>query len=47
LEHPSGSIDVVVDFERDGKDITIRSAGLIRTARLLARGDVMIPPGII
>ncbi|WP_127561662.1 4-oxalomesaconate tautomerase [Nioella ostreopsis] len=47
LEHPSGSIDVVVDFECDGKDITIRSAGLIRTARLLARGDVMIPPGII
>ncbi|WP_166416782.1 4-oxalomesaconate tautomerase [Cochlodiniinecator piscidefendens] len=47
LEHPSGSIDVVVDFERNGGDITIRSAGLVRTARLLARGDVMIPPGVI
>ncbi|MGI3187130.1 4-oxalomesaconate tautomerase [Nioella aestuarii] len=47
LEHPSGSIDVVVDFERDRRDITIRSAGLVRTARLLARGDVMIPPGVI
>ncbi len=44
LEHPTGTIDVIVDFVRDGAAITIRSAGLVRTARLLARGEVMVPP---
>ncbi|MEM9248126.1 MAG: 4-oxalomesaconate tautomerase [Pseudomonadota bacterium] len=45
LEHPTGQIDVVVDFERNGTALTLRSAGLVRTARLLARGEVMIPSG--
>lgn len=43
LEHPSGLLDVLVDYERDGDSIKLHSAGLIRTARLLAKGDVMIP----
>ncbi|MEM8842426.1 MAG: 4-oxalomesaconate tautomerase [Pseudomonadota bacterium] len=43
LEHPTGTIDVIVDFERDGNEITLRSAGLVRTARLLAQGMVMVP----
>lgn len=43
LEHSSGMIDVIVDFNIDDGQIDLRSAGLVRTARLLARGDVMIP----
>lgn len=43
LEHASGQIDVLVDFEISDGRIDLRSAGLVRTARLLARGEVMVP----
>ncbi|MBF9052133.1 4-oxalomesaconate tautomerase [Roseobacter sp. HKCCD9010] len=46
LEHPTGQLEVVVDFQRDGPDTVIRSAGLIRTARLLAKGEVLVPQGL-
>ncbi len=46
LEHASGSIDVLVDYEATETGIQLNSAGLIRTARLLARGEVMIPKGV-
>ncbi len=44
IEHPSGSIDVLVDFEPGP---IIRSAGLVRTARLLARGEVFVPASLV
>ena len=43
LEHAAGQIDVMVDFEIADGGIDLRSAGLVRTARLLARGEVMVP----
>lgn len=43
IEHPSGEIEVSVDYSRDGDAVTINAAGLARTARLLARGEVMVP----
>ncbi|MEP5155475.1 4-oxalomesaconate tautomerase [Planktotalea sp.] len=43
LEHASGQIDVLVNYELTADGIEIHSAGLVRTARLLAKGDVMIP----
>lgn len=43
LEQPSGHIDVVVDHARDGDALVLHSAGIMRTARLLARGEVMVP----
>lgn len=43
LEHASGTIDVVVDYDLTTDGIDLRSAGLMRTARLLAKGAVMIP----
>ncbi len=43
IEHPSGQIEVAVDADPDAADFTLRSAGLIRTARLLARGEIMVP----
>lgn len=46
IEHPAGIFDVVVDFERQGDSIKIRSAGVVRTSRLLARGEVMVPASI-
>ncbi|CTQ49436.1 4-oxalomesaconate tautomerase [Jannaschia donghaensis] len=46
LEHPVGTIDVLVDYDLTADGIDLRSAGLVRTARLLARGEVMIPRDI-
>ena len=43
LEHASGQIDVLVDYALSDDGITLRSAGLVRTARLLARGEVLVP----
>jgi 2-methylaconitate cis-trans-isomerase PrpF len=46
IEHASGAIDVTVDFAHGEGGLEIRSAGLVRTARLLARGDLYIPRAV-
>jgi len=46
LEHASGEIDVLVDYTQTKNGIDLRSAGLVRTARLLAKGEVMIPSDV-
>ncbi len=46
IEHPSGRIEVTIDADPDAEDFTLRSAGLIRTARLLVRGEIMVPSSI-
>jgi 4-oxalomesaconate tautomerase len=46
VEHPLGSIEVTVDYKKSPDGITVKSAGLIRTARLIARGEVMVNPEI-
>ena len=43
IEHPVGTMEVTVDYERANTDFRFRSAGVVRTARLIARGEVMIP----
>ena len=43
LEHPSGVLDVIVDYECDDNGFRPLSAGLIRTARKLADGHVYVP----
>ncbi len=46
LEHPMGMMEVVIDYgEEDGK-FTVKSAGLLRTARKLATGEVFIPGSV-
>lgn len=45
LEHASGTIEVLVDFEMD-PDFTLNSAGLLRTARKLADGLIYVPAGV-
>ena len=46
IEHPAGHIDANVDFELASGTLVVRSAGLVRTARLLARGEIMVPAAI-
>ncbi|MEM8569954.1 MAG: 4-oxalomesaconate tautomerase [Pseudomonadota bacterium] len=43
LEHPSGKMEVILDYEPAELGLDIRSAGVIRTARKLASGMVFIP----
>lgn len=43
LEHAAGQIDVLVDYELGAAGFQLQSAGLVRTARLLAKGHVMVP----
>jgi len=43
IEHPGGRIEVTVNYTGSGKDLKIVTAGLIRTARLLVCGEVIIP----
>lgn len=43
LEHASGSIDVLVDYAQTEAGFQVKSAGLVRTARKIAAGEVFIP----
>lgn len=45
LEHPSGTIEVLVDFEANN-GFSLNSAGLLRTARKLADGLIYVPSRI-
>ncbi len=46
IEHPSGVMDVTVDYSTGAAGFQLHSAGLLRTARLLARGEVMVPASV-
>lgn len=46
IEHPSGRIEVTVSFESGPDGIVLKGAGLLRTARLIARGEVMVPRAV-
>lgn len=46
IEHPGGVIDVTVDYENGPDGFALKSAGLLRTARLLVRGEVLVPGAI-
>lgn len=43
LEHPSGMIDVVLNYTKTAHGLDLHSAGLTRTCRLLAKGHVFVP----
>ena len=42
IEHPSGKIDVLLRTTGEGADMDV-TAGTLRTARLIMRGQVMVP----
>lgn len=46
LEHPSGTIEVLVDFDMADTGFSLNSAGLLRTARKLADGRIYVPSRI-
>jgi 4-oxalomesaconate tautomerase len=43
IEHPSGEFTVNLDYEFVDNQIVIHKSGVIRTARLLSKGEVFIP----
>jgi len=44
LHHPMGAMKVVIDYSiNEAGTFTHQSAGIVRTARKLAAGDVFIP----
>jgi len=43
IEHPMGDMKVTVTYMKDGDGLDFQSAGVTRTARLIARGEVMVP----
>ena len=46
LHHPMGSMDVITDYSLSGETFIHKSAGIIRTARKLAEGQVFIPSSV-
>jgi 4-oxalomesaconate tautomerase len=46
VEHPSGYFSVSLDVSSDQGSVHVNSAALVRTARLLMRGDVLVPSAI-
>ncbi len=46
IEHPMGEMAVTVTFSRGDSGFQFKSAGVTRTARLIAKGEVMIPTGV-
>ena len=47
IEHPQGIIEVLVDYAHGADGFQMKSAGLVRTARLLAKGAVMVPGALL
>lgn len=43
IEHPMGLMDVTVTYRHDARGFEFLSAGVVRTARMIARGEVMVP----
>lgn len=43
IEHPTGHFTVALDLDVDGDAVVVRKAALLRTARLLMRGEIFIP----
>ncbi|NOX49738.1 MAG: 4-oxalomesaconate tautomerase [Gammaproteobacteria bacterium] len=43
VEHPGGLFTVQVDITGDTDEVQVQGAGLLRTARLLMQGSIMIP----
>lgn len=43
VEHPSGEFSVSLEIDHSGELPDVKKAGLLRTARLLSRGEVFVP----
>jgi len=43
IEHPTGEFTVLLNLNNDNGNIVINKSGVIRTARLISKGEVFIP----
>lgn len=43
VEHPSGEFSITLEIDHSGTLPVVRKAGLLRTARLLSKGEVFVP----
>ncbi len=43
IEHPTGMVDVRMDYSGSGATLAVRKAGILRTARPIMRGEVYVP----
>ena len=46
LEHPMGRMDVVIEYTLEKGRLAVNAAGVLRTARKLAAGNVFIPASV-
>jgi 4-oxalomesaconate tautomerase len=46
IEHPSGYFSVDLEIDVDGGNVVIQRCALLRTARLLMRGEIFVPHSI-
>ena len=46
IEHPAGCLEVIINYSIQAGTVVLQSAGLIRTARKLAAGELYIPAHI-
>lgn len=46
IEHASGRIDVTASYGLEDGEFRLETAGLLRTARLLAKGSLMVPGSV-
>ncbi|MDP2699147.1 4-oxalomesaconate tautomerase [Thalassospira sp.] len=47
IEHPGGSIDVELTIEGSGPNLSVISGGVVRTARRLFEGRILVPETIL
>jgi 4-oxalomesaconate tautomerase len=43
VEHPTGFFTVTIEVEASGGTVAVTRSALLRTARLLMRGEVLVP----
>ncbi|MEA1941097.1 MAG: 4-oxalomesaconate tautomerase [Pseudomonadota bacterium] len=46
VEHPTGFFTVEIDLVADGDTVRVRRSALLRTARLLMRGEIFVPADV-
>ena len=46
VEHPTGFFTVGLEVEASSSEVVLQRAGLLRTARMLMRGEVLVPKSI-
>jgi 2-methylaconitate cis-trans-isomerase PrpF len=47
IEHPTGTIDVALSLDLSQTPPEVKSAGILRTTRLLFQGAVLVPEGTV